>query len=135
MRALKAGILALILAAVALAACSRPRSSEQYVRRAMADGGRYEFRLNLSDTAARYDISIYTRRDGADNSGFPLRASWYLEDSLRFSEDLFFPPSDELVPYRSGVAMEEAAEWKLVLQPFCPPEGLRGMGVICKERD
>ena len=52
-------------AAVAIAglfaiACSRPASYEQFVKADDATAGIYEFTLDMSDTTASYDISLYT---------------------------------------------------------------------------
>lgn len=122
-----------LLPAVALLlACSRPSSEEYFVLKGDAQEGVYAFRLDLSDTTVCYDLSLYIRPDQRDSSGFPLTASWYREDSLRFSEELFFPAGKEVVPYRSGVRMAEPGEWTLCLEPCCPPAGFSGIGVISK---
>jgi hypothetical protein len=113
-------------------ACSRPSSEEYFVLKQDAPDGVYSFRLDLSDTTVLYDLSLYIRQDRRDTSGFPLTALWYKGDSLRFSEELFFPAGRETAPYRSGVAMAEPGEWTLSLRPCCPPAGFSGMGLICK---
>ncbi len=37
--------------------------------------------------------------------------------------------------YRSGVNPSPAGEWHLSVTPIAPPEGLRGIGIICKRVD
>lgn len=37
--------------------------------------------------------------------------------------------------YRSGVNPAPAGEWHLSVTPIAPPEGLRGIGIICKRVD
>ena len=122
----------LLLAVTLCLACSRPPSEEFFVLKKDAPEGVYAFRLDLSDTTVCYDISFYVRPDKRDTSGFPLTARWYREDSLRFTETVFFPAGKERVPYRSGVRMAEPGEWTLCLQPCCPPAGFSGIGVISK---
>lgn len=115
---------------LAVLSCTRPVSEEYFVLKGDAPDGVYSFTLDLSDTTVAYDLSLFVRPDPRDSSGFPLTASWYQGDSLRFSEDLFFPAGKELVPYRSGVVMAEPGEWILRLEPCCPPAGFSGIGVI-----
>ncbi|MCR5560521.1 MAG: hypothetical protein K6F58_01735, partial [Bacteroidales bacterium] len=37
--------------------------------------------------------------------------------------------------YRSGIKPEPAGEWRIAVKPIDAPEGLRGIGIICKRRD
>lgn len=111
-------------------ACSRPVSEEYFILKEDAPEGVYAFPLDLADTTVSYDISLFVRPDRRDTSGFPLKASWYREDSLRFAEEVFFPAGKEVALYRSGVRMAEPGEWTLCLEPCCPPAGFSGIGVI-----
>lgn len=124
--------LTLVFLLLVAVSCVRPSSEEQFVRRSRAVDGVYSFRLDLSDTTVLYDLSLFTRRDERDASGFPFTASWYREDSLCLEERLFFPPDSVTVCYRRGVSMTEPGVWRLDLRPCCPPEGFCGMGLICK---
>ena len=80
----------LLLLAV-FSACSRPVSEEYFILKGDAPEGVYAFPLDLADTTVAYDLSLFVRPDPRDSSGFPLTASWYKGDSLRFTEELFFP--------------------------------------------
>lgn len=119
----------LLLLAV-FSACSRPVSEEYFILKGDAPEGVYAFPLDLADTTVSYDLSLFLRPDKRDTSGFPLKVSWYKEDSLRFMEELFFPAGKEKVLYRSGVVMAEPGIWTLCLEPCCPPAGFSGIGVI-----
>lgn len=119
-----------LLALTLLFSCGRPSSDEDFVLRKDAPDGVYSFRLDLSDTTLSYDLSLYIRPDSRDSSGFPLTARWYRGDTLRFTEELFFPAGKEKVLYRSGVRMVEPGEWTLCLEPCCPPAGFSGIGVV-----
>jgi len=121
-----------VLFLTAVCACSRPVSEEYFILKGNAPDGVYAFTLDLSDTTVTYDISFFLRPDRRDPSGFPLTVSWYQGDSLRYTENLFFPAGKETAPYRSGVRMSDPGEWTLCLEPCCPPAGFSGIGVISK---
>ena len=159
-----------------LSAC-RPASYEQFVRADQAPGGVYEFRLDMGDSLATYDLSLYTRVDagllkadeparslgleicwspaGAETAPAPVmsdlssvmsdlasvmpdfdRAS--LPDSISLRETVYLPYGGKAGSthlYRSGIRPSPAGEWRLVIRPTDPPEGLRGIGIICKRHD
>ena len=55
----------LALFAILLLVACRPASYEQFVRADQAQDGNYIFALDLSDSTAIYDLSLYTRVDPA----------------------------------------------------------------------
>ena len=60
MKATRIAIFAIML----LVGC-RPASYEQFIRADQAQDGEYVFALDLSDSTATYDLSLYTRVDPA----------------------------------------------------------------------
>jgi len=123
--------------AVLLAACGRPLSREQFVR---SDGsGEYSFALELADSLALYDISFYTAIDRPlfrqdTLTSFPMQIIWRSPSSRYFSETVYYPADSVRVRYRSGLVPSEAGEWTLSVSLAPEPQGLRGLGVIVRER-
>jgi len=144
-----------------LAAGCRPASYEQFIRADQAQDGEYVFALDLSDSTATYDLSFYTRVDPAlmaaatPSAELALQVCWLspqpsvgeaVPDSTALS-CLAVPEMSEIVYlpfgaeagsvklYRSGVNPAPAGEWHLSVTPIAPPEGLRGIGIICKRVD
>lgn len=129
-----------------LAAC-RPASYEQFLRADQATSGEYVFALDLSDSAAVYDLSFYTRIDPAlmaveqPDRSLGLEVSWFAPaapDSAALAETVFLPyggKAGSLQLYRSGVRPSPAGEWRVAVRPQAAPEGLRGIGIICKRHD
>ena len=116
-------------------ACSRPSSTETFLR----GTGPYEFAVDLSDSTAVWDISLYTRVDAADApSEMELSATWTSPSAASFSETVYLPLSagtsffsqEACVPYRSAVAPAERGLWTLTVTVPEPPSGLRGLGLI-----
>ena len=150
----------LLLPFLLLPLSCRPSSYEQFVRADQTEDGRYVFALDLSDSAATYDISLYTRVDApllqaerpAGQLG--LEVEWTLPDLSQGDTPPEWPATREFTPrltetvylpygtragssqlYRSGIKPEPAGEWLLAVRPIDAPEGLRGIGIICKRRD
>ena len=137
-----------LFALLMLAGC-RPASYEQFVRADQASGGEYVFNLDLSDSTASYDISLYTRvdsgimkaEDPSHSLGLEIRwraASGLQADSTFLCETVYVPyggraGSNSL--YRSGVRPNPAGEWRVLVRPLDAPAGLRGIGIICKRND
>lgn len=144
-----------------LAAGCRPASYEQFIRADQAQDGEYVFALDLSDSTATYDLSLYTRVDPAlmaaatPSAELALQVCWLarqpsvgeaVPDSAALS-CLAVPAMSEIVYlpfgsaagsvklYRSGVRPVPAGEWQLTITPMAPPAGLRGIGIICKRVD
>ena len=147
-----------------LAAC-RPASYEQFIRADQATDGEYVFALDLSDSAAVYDLSFYTRIDPAlmaveqPDRSLGLEVSWspavpltvtpdstaVMPDADRASlpgpalrETVYIPyggKAGSLQLYRSGVRPSPAGEWRVAVRPQAAPEGLRGIGIIYKRHD
>ncbi len=127
----------LFLCALLLAAaCSQPRSREQFIR---SDGtGEYSFPLELADTLQAYDISFFTAIDGPlfrpdTLVSFPMQVVWRSPSGRYFSETVYYPADSLRVRYRSGVVPSEAGEWTLSVTVSPEPEGFRGLGVICAQ--
>ena len=143
-----------------LAAGCRPASYEQFIRADQAQDGEYVFALDLSDSTATYDLSLYTRVDPAlmaaatPSAELALQVCWLapaeggtpLGGSTSqaclavpaMSEIVYLPFGAEAGSvrlYRSGVKPAPAGEWHLSVTPIAPPEGLRGIGRICTRVD
>ncbi len=151
----------LLSALLLFAASCRPASYEQFIRADQAQDGEYVFALDLSDSTVTYDLSLYTRVDPAlmaaatPSAELALQVCWLapqpsvgeaVPDSTALS-CLAVPAMSEIVYlpfgaeagsvklYRSGVKPAPAGEWHLSVTPIAPPEGLRGIGIICKRVD
>lgn len=126
-------ILCAAAASLLLACCVKPAAYEQFVRADQAIGGLYSFKLDLSDTLVRYDISLYIA-DTLANS-IPVYAVWSNADSLSFEEMVYIDKVPLVQPYRTGVTMTRPGEWKLDLRPMNVPADFRGIGVICRRME
>ncbi|MBR6270414.1 MAG: hypothetical protein IKR30_07605, partial [Bacteroidales bacterium] len=151
MKATRIAIFAIML----LVSC-RPASYEQFIRADQAQAGEYVFVLDLSDSTATYDLSLYTRVDPAlmaaatPSAELALQVCWMnpggeeaASDSACFakpamSEIVYLPygaAGGTVQLYRSGIKPSPAGEWRLTITPMTPPAGLRGLGIICKRND
>ena len=147
MKATRIAIFAIML----LVSC-RPASYEQFIRADQALDGEYVFALDLSDSTASYDLSLYTRVDPAlmaaatPSAELALQVKWLAPASAvlsclavpAMSEIVYLPygsAAGSVKLYRSGVKPAPAGEWHVAVTPIAPPEGLRGIGIICKRVD
>ena len=163
MRQFRTALLAAAVLTAAVSSCRKPSSYEQFIRADRAEGGEYVFCLDMSDTLACYDVSLYTRVDAAFFAAarpyrqLRLEISWIapvMPDSSPVLPDatLVMPDPDRAslsetvyIPYggrggsahlyRSGVKPSPAGEWTVAVRPLDAPKGLRGMGIICKRKD
>lgn len=131
-----------LLLVFALASC-RPASYEQFLRCDQAEGGEYVFMLDMSDTLSDYDVSFYSRIDAPvmesakPASQMALSVSWFAPQGTApsLSETVYLPyggAAGSVRLYRSGVRVEPLGEWRVSVRPQDAPEGLRGIGIICK---
>ena len=113
-----------------LTSCENPHLREQYVLK----GEEYVFEVDMSDSLATYDVSIYTRVD-SDTRGFPVEAIWTSPSGHKYSERIYFNLLlGQKQPYRSALVPVEWGCWTLELSV---PEvkGMRGMGIITQRND
>ena len=116
------------------AACSQPRSREQFIR---SDGtGEDSFPVVFADTLQAYDISFYTAIDRPVFQPdtlvcFPLQVVWRSPSGRYFSETVYYPADSLRVRYRSGLVPSEAGDWTVSVTVSPEPPGLRGLGLIC----
>ena len=137
--------LAFLFSALLLfAAGCRPASYEQFIRADQAQDGEYVFALDLSDSTATYDISLYTRVDPAlmaaatPSAELALQVCWQSTAGEAMSEIVYLPygaAGGTVQLYRSGIKPSPAGVWRLTITPMTPPAGLRGLGIICKRND
>ena len=153
---LRTALLAAAVLAAAVISCRKPSSYEQFIRADRAEGGEYVFCLDMSDTLACYDVSLYTRVDAAffaaarPSRQLRLEISWIAPvmpdstpvmpdpDRASLSETVYLPYGGRAGSahlYRSGVKPSPAGEWTVAVRPLDAPKGLRGMGIICKRKD
>ncbi len=119
--------------------CSEPASVERFIRADEAVNGVYVFQLDMTDSLAFYDLSLYTSVDAPLLGAGPEKAALALEVSLygpgtALSETVYLPCGDRKGScrlYRTGVRPSSPGIWNLSLRPVDPPSGLRGLGVIC----
>ena len=131
-----------VVVCIAAVCCSRPPSTENFIRIDGSEGGIYSFDLDLSDSLCTYDISFYTalgrqdafrlRRDGV--TCVPMHVVWS-RDTASFEETVYLDATEVVTPYRSGVSMVSPGIWKLDVRPVDIPRGFRGIGVICKRNE
>lgn len=116
-------------------ACRQPASVEQFI----AAPGPYAFVLDLSDSTAVWDISLFSRVDALDAPAeLALDITWTAPSEAVFTETVYLPlqsgtsffSHEACVPYRSGVAPSERGVWALTVTALEPPDGLRGMGLV-----
>ena len=129
--------LPLILSAFLLVlSCRQPASTETFIHAP----GPYEYTLDLSDSAAVWDVSLYTRVDAVREtpSELEISATWTSPSAESFCETVYLPLSagtsffsrEASVPYRAAVAPAERGLWTLTLTLPSPPSGLRGLGLV-----
>ena len=141
MQGLARQAVAWVFLALALSSC-RPASYEQFVRSNQARGGEYLFELDMSDSSATYDVSLYTRADAPlmtserPDSQMALSVRWFApSDSAALAETVFLPcggAAGSVQLYRSGMRPRPSGTWKVSVRVKDAPEGLRGIGIICK---
>ena len=130
--------LLLILPALLFLSCSRPSSTETFLR----GDGPYVFTVDMSDSLATYDVDLFTRIDAME---FPaqLRLDITWKDPLDslFTETVYLPVSrgssffsqESYAPYRADVAPAVPGLWSVTVAVHNPPEGLNGMGLVLKK--
>ncbi|MDO4826170.1 MAG: hypothetical protein Q4B16_01250 [Bacteroidia bacterium] len=135
-----------------LQACTRPAVTERFIlREDCVQEGIYTFEVDMSDSAACYDISLYTRLDGNHQrpdapEGVTLRMVWTSPSGGDYSENVYFSFAESsredgffslqcLLPYRSGLIPVERGLWTLTLGQTEPVRDLRGWGIICKREE
>lgn len=140
---------AVLLVASLSASCSRPDQIETFVRARHRDAnGMYTMKVDMSDSLATYDFTLFTRIDcrpkkflGLEDS-FGVGAVWTSPDSTEYREFFYIPKekfSDPTafskaykLPYRTGVVPNKPGIWTvsfLVLSDAA--EYMNGMGLIC----
>ena len=133
-----------LLLLLGLASCKAPTSYEQFVRADQATEGEYRFILDLSDSTATYDISLYTRVDPSlmasskEEEPLGITLCWFPGDEDPVLRETVYLPyggaKGSSALYRSGVKPSPAGNWCLVASPCDAPDGLRGIGVVCKKK-
>ena len=129
-----------LIISVLLYSCSEPLSSYQFVREdKCASEGVYVFHLDMSDSLAVYDVSIYSSAQKGRVENLELLARWIAPDGQSFSETVYMKDverkgSREL--YRSSMRPgSQSGAWILSLKPSVERGRLSGLGVICTKRD
>lgn len=134
-----------------LPSCTRPTVTDRFIlREDCAHEGIYSFEVDMSDSTACYDISLYTRLDGNHQrpdapEGIRLKIVWTSPSGGDYSENVYFSFADSsredgffslqcLLPYRSGLVPFERGLWTLTLRQLEEVRDLRGWGVICESK-
>lgn len=129
------------LVLVVLAACSRPKSYEEFIREKDSVSGMYSFELDMTDSLDIYDVWFYTRVDRsraatvADYPPMELVVWWVAPSGKVYDETVYMSSGDYRgvrEKYRSGIEPSERGVWKLCVKPNDPPKNFRGFGVICE---
>ena len=131
----RGAFLAAALLAAALVSCSRPLSQEKFVTTDKAQGGVYEFELDLSDSLVLRDLSIFARCARPDTLSVPLLVLWQSPSGVEFEETVYMKPlvdgfSREM--YRRAFSIREHGIWHLYIRPLAVPRSFLGIGIICE---
>lgn len=126
------------VSAVLMFSCARPDSREVFILKDKAEGGVYQYALDLSDTLCTYDFWFYSRVDGPRSESLQLNVFWVSPSGELFSETVHMSPcgregSKEL--YRSSLVPSEPGEWTLRVRPTDTPKGFRGLGLIYRRNE
>lgn len=117
-----------------LFSCSEPSVQDFFISSAQAP---YEFRMDMSDTLAVYDLVFFTKCR-ADVADMRLDVTWISPSGDSVCETVYLPAfgvKGIAAPYRSGVAPPSAGEWVLRVDVPDEPEGLCGLGLtVTKKR-
>jgi len=129
-------LLFLAVAVLLLASgCSRPETTEQFIKEGEADGGVYSFELALEDSVGTYDFSFFTRIDSPLNkpqtSSLRLNVVWRSPSGESAGETVYMDGSKMCEKYRSGVSPKECGKWTMEVRIPDKPKGFRGLGIIC----
>lgn len=129
--------------------CRKPSVYERFVQNNdCTEAGVYDFVVDMSDSLATYDVSLYTRVDG-DHSGentsvgVLVDVAWKSPSGIVYSEKVYFPFSEgteffsrqAVMPYRVDTVPVEYGLWELSLRPQVDIAGLRGWGVKCVRKN
>ena len=134
--------LILLAAVFSAASCKEPPSREKFILAEDSVFGRYDFDADMTDTTRTYDLTLYTRLDGADlPDSLPVSISFVSPGgSVAESELVFFSSGAQLVdssyfsrgikfPYLQDFLPEEGGIWKLSVYAR-PASYLRGFGLV-----
>ena len=143
-------VAAVVFMATLLCSCPRPEQTESYVgvRHRNADG-MYSMTVDMSDTLASYDFTIFTRLDLRKSKFEQLEdsigvgAEWVAPDSTRYREFFYIPKDsytastsfskDYFLPYRRGIVPNVPGVWTVsFLVMGDAAQYMNGMGLICK---
>lgn len=105
---------------------------ERYV---LSDGsGRYRYDVDMSDSLAVYDLTLYARvDDGGRTKAFPLNVSLVSPSGAMETETVWFDYArSEVSPYRTDCSPQERGIWRITVTTDTP--SLEGLGLICTRR-
>ena len=146
-------ILIVAALAVVISACSRPMSSEQFVKIGeKGEDGLYHYTLDFTDSLCTYDLSFYSRMDCSDAKllelrDFPMTVVLTSPEGRKYSEKVYFRVHKDgrdgdfysnqyRIPYRSGLVPVCRGEWEMSVRidsdRYMP--GFRGLGLICEKK-
>ena len=143
---LKSICVAVLAVAFSVASCKEPPSREKFILAEDSVFGRYDFEVDMTDTTRTYDLTLYTRLDGAHlPDSLPVSVSFVSPGgTVSESELVFFTSGVQLVdssyfsrglklPYRQDYLPEESGIWKLSVYAR-PAAYLRGFGLVAAHR-
>lgn len=130
-------LIALACALLCACSCARPTSGELFLA---APRNSYDFPVEVVDSLALFDFSFYTRVDGDEPDGDPLRLdiSWVAPSDTVYRETVYMHAGDErgqLQRYRSYVRFPLTGEWTLKVSVSPEVKGFRGLGLVWKEKN
>jgi len=144
-------LLFVALSAALLASCSQPDSVDRFVRASKAENGnRFSFTVDMSDTTATYDLTIYTRLTCSRKhfseleDALGMGAVWMSPDSVEYREFFCIPKASfsnqtsfshsYRLSYRSGLIPVTPGVWDLSFVVLSEAAGyLDGIGLTCRK--
>lgn len=135
-----------IMAVCCIAGCTEPAGYEIFIRQGDTAGtGRYDFRLDMSDSLSAYDIAFFTRTDNDSLFSVPLDIRLISPSGKEYRESVYIPASgfrarsgfsaEYRGDYRTGAVPAEYGIW--MLQVTIPGQdrlhGLRGLGLSVRK--
>lgn len=140
-------VLIFLFAAVAFS-CTRPPSSEPFVRRENAEyGDTYSFLLDMADSTVSYGLDFYARLERKAFATFPedsivLALRWIAPSDSNYVDTLVMSvrkdygsayfTKDVLCPFKDNLVLPEYGEWRLKARVLNDAGSVRGLGIIFK---
>ena len=141
----------MVLSAAFMQSCSQPDTVDRFLSRSAAGQGNvFSFKVDMSDSAATYDLAIYTRIDCSSRrfeeveDAIGIGAEWMSPDSVSYREFFYLPKSSfsdatafshsYRKSYRSGLVPVQPGIWTLSFVVLSDAlKYMDGLGLVCRK--